>query len=144
MLVRRLRNQKSKTQLNGKQQAPKVKNVSKRIKQYSGYHTHPSQDSSTKQLEDGTLLVTHRIDRREGFIITQLAKTPMSTADLRDKLNAVFPQGGYNVNHVFHACKRLQEDGILQLEGHTWNLSRNGRAKWEKITKRVSKFKAAK
>jgi hypothetical protein len=114
------------------------------VKQYQGFHTHPSQDSSSKVLEDGTILVTHRIDRREGFIITQLAKRGLTTADLVDKLNQVFPNGGYNCNHVFHACNRLREDGIVNLSGHTWILTQGARAKWEKIQKNVRGFKGAK
>lgn len=114
------------------------------MKRYSGFHTHPSQDSSIKQLEDGTLLITHRVDKREGYIITQLAKAPQTTADLADRLNAVFPNGGYNVNHVFHACNRLRQDGVLVLQGHTWVLTKNGRAKYDRIRKRISTFKGRK
>jgi hypothetical protein len=116
--------------------------MKKTAKQYQGFHTHPSQDSSAKILENGTVLVTHRVDRREGFIITQLAKGGLSTENLRDKLNQVFPNGGYNVNHVKHACDRLRADSVVVLNGHTWSLTANGKSKWEKIKKNVRTFKA--
>jgi len=118
--------------------------MKKNVKLYQGYHTHPSQDSTATRLDDGTILVTHRTDKREGYIITQLGRASQTTADLTERLNIAFPNGGYNANHVFHSCKRLQKDGIVRLVGHTWILTANGRAKWERIAKKIRTFKGAK
>jgi len=118
--------------------------MGKRAKLYQGFHTHPSQDSSSKVLDDGTILVSHRIDKREGLIITQLARTSMTASELCDKLNLVFPNGGYGLNHVQHALKRLRNDGVVSLDGHTWSLLPKGKARWESITKRVRTFRGGK
>lgn len=119
--------------------------MSKRAKQYQGFHTHPSHDSTAKTLEDGTILVTHRVDKREGYIITQLGLTGgLTSAELAERLNVVFPNGGYNSNHIFHACKRLREDGVVELDGHTWTLLSKGKERWLKIKKNVRTFRGGK
>jgi hypothetical protein len=119
--------------------------VSKSVKKYQGFHTHPSQDSTAKTLESGTILVTHRTDRREGYIITQLLRGSKSTADLCEALNRVFPHGGYNNNHVKHSCDRLRKDGILTLQSDgLWIATPKAREKFEKIRKSISSYKASK
>lgn len=119
--------------------------MKKNVKQYQGYHTHPSQDSSSLTLEDGTVLVKHDVRKREGLIITQLGLAGgLTSADMAIRLNGVFPKGGYNTNHVFHALKRLQVDGVVALNGHTWTLLPKGKDRWMKIKKNIRNFRGTK
>lgn len=107
---------------------------------YQGSHTHPSQDSSAKDV-DGVIVVKHRIDLRQGYILTALKAIGLSSAsEIADKLNATFPEGGYGVNHVTHALNRLRRDyGAVECIGQKWNLTANARAKFDRAPKNVRK-----
>ena len=115
--------------------------MSKRVVQYQGYHTHPCKDSTAIMGDDGTILVTHRIDLRQGYILTALKALGSATViDIVDKLNKTFANGGYGVNHVAHALKRLRNDyGAVECAGTTWTLTSNARAKFENVSKKVRK-----
>jgi hypothetical protein len=109
---------------------------------YQGYHRHPSQDSSAIMEDDGSILVKHRVDLRQGYIITALARLGFqaTVAEIVIKLNDTFPNAGYNNNHVLHALLRLRKDyGIVSCKGIMWSLSPNARAKFDSITKKVNK-----
>jgi len=109
---------------------------------YQGYHRHPSQDSTAIVEDDGSILVKHRVDLRQGYIITALARlgARATAAEIVIKLNATFPNAGYNSNHVVHALKRLRRDfGIVSCKGIMWSLSANARAKFDSADKMVRK-----
>ena len=109
---------------------------------YQGYHRHPSQDSSAIMEDDGSILVKHRIDLRQGYIITALSRlgSTATVAKMAVKLNDTFPNGGYNSNHILHALKRLRNDyGIVSCTGILWSLTPNARAIFDNAEKKVRK-----
>lgn len=113
--------------------------MSKKIPEYQGFHTHPSQDSSSEMEDDGTIMLKHRVDLRQGYMLTALKELGHAkVSELVEQLEKTFPKSGYNVNHVSHALKRLRRDfGLVEVTGVYWSLTMSANVA-------IAKFKAAK
>lgn len=107
---------------------------------YLGKHTHPSKDSAVKvDAKTGVITVTHRVDRRQLYILQDMEKNGKGTTlQLFARLVKKYPSGGYGVNHVKHALKRLQDHGYVTLsDKNEYSLTRSALDKFKSADKKV-------
>lgn len=102
-----------------------MSNRERSIKRYSGGHTHPAFDSSSR-VTNGTVVVMHSVFKREGAILSALGTDRLTINDLTARLNERHG-GGFNTNHVRHALVRLHEGhgarALVHYQDGLWFLS---------------------
>lgn len=94
-------------------------------KRYIGGYTHPSFDSSSEVREDGAVLVKVNVYKREGVLIKTIGTKRYTVSALTERLQTLYPRGGFNQNHVSHALSRLHQGQrpLVHVRNGEWYLT---------------------
>ena len=116
---------------------------------YSGFTTHPAQDSSSTTLGNGIMVINHYIEQRQRYVLAQLALVDSATSGelaalINDKYRKNGHEAGYTASKIAYALERLRRDyGLVKCEKGRWmlvspNAKARNRAKFENAKKRTT------